>query len=318
MSCPVPHRRREPALTPDTPTPRDPLPLDGARVPAPSRAVPGIAKAETPPGGPRPGLREQVGNTKRAAVALARSHVDLAKAEFGEIMGVVKTLGALAGVALVVALLTGNLVYVGTWLFLGEWLFGSLGWGVLHGLLFGIGLLVMLAVAMLGAGAGRAITGLLVGAVLGILVAVLLGSNIVPDTLGTLTTGTTFGGLDPAAWVAGGIGAVVLGLIGLLVGGRAGGAKGAIGGLIVLAILGLLLGLLIGTRHDWPFAGGVGVTVALLVWIGMQALTFRQAGELIEKRTAQLKPTETIETAKETKEWLGQQWANRRSKLGKR
>ena len=37
--------------------------------------------------------------------------------------------------ALTLALLTLVLVYVGTFLFLGEWLFGSMGWGILHGTL---------------------------------------------------------------------------------------------------------------------------------------------------------------------------------------
>ena len=43
--------------------------------------------------------------------------------------------------------MTGTLLWVGGFLFLGEWLFGSIGWGLAHGLLFGIGLIVALGLA---------------------------------------------------------------------------------------------------------------------------------------------------------------------------
>jgi hypothetical protein len=91
-------------------------------------------------------------------MALVKAHIELFKAELAEILSLVKTISILAGIILVIALFTGNLVYVGTWLFLGQWLFGSLGWGVVHGLLFAVGLIVLLVLAILGAGAGRAAT----------------------------------------------------------------------------------------------------------------------------------------------------------------
>ncbi|MBA2254369.1 MAG: hypothetical protein H0W07_04555 [Chloroflexi bacterium] len=288
-------------------------------MPAPDRAVPGVAKAGTPASGPpRPGLREQIGNTKRAGTGLVKAHIDLAKAEFGEILSLVKTLGVLAGVALGIALFTGNLVYVGTWLFLGEWLFGSLGWGVLHGLLFGTGILVMLGLLIVGVGAGRAVTAFLVSALAGVLVGLLLGSNILPNTVDTLLAGTSLAiGFDPGVLAVAGVVALVLGVVGLILGARAGGPRAAIAGLVGGVIVGFVVGLIVGGRYDWRVAAAIGVTVALLLWSVLQFVFGRSQIDL-EKRFAALKPTETIETAKETKEWLGQQWANRRSKLGRR
>ncbi len=289
------------------------------RTPAPDRAEPGIARPETPEAGPpRPGFREQLGTTKRSATALVKAHVDLAKAELGEILSLVKTLGILAGIALGVALFTANLLYVGGWLFIGEWLFCSLGWGVLHGTLFGVGLLVLLGLLIVGAGAGRAVSAFLISALVGIVVAVLLGSNLLPNIADTLLGGATLAiPLDPGVLAVAGVITAVMALFGLIVGFRSAGPKGAIAGLIGGAIAGLVLGFIVGGRYDWRVAAALGVTVALLLWSVLQVL-FGKSQIDVQKRFAALKPTETIETAKETKEWLGQQWANRRSKLGRR
>jgi hypothetical protein len=277
---------------------------------------------ETPGGGPpRPGLREQVGNTKRAATGLIHAHIELAKAEVGEILGLVKTISILAGVILVIALFTGNLVYVGTWLAVGESFFGSLAWGVVHGLLFGVGLSVMLVLVILGVGVGRGLTALLVGAVVAVVIGLLFGSRVIPNAADTLVAGQTLTPLgivlDPGVMLVVGIGAALLGLLGLIFGARAGGVGGAIGGLIGGAILGVIVGWIVGSRYEWQFAWGLGVAVGLIVWAVMQAVFARGVID-IGKRFAALKPTESIEAATETKEWLGQQWANRRSKLVKR
>lgn len=278
-----------------------------------------MAAPETPGGGaPRPGVRQQFGNTRRAAKALATSHVALARAELGDILGLAKTLGIIGGVALGVALFTGTLAYTGAWLFLGEWLFGSIGWGLAHGVLFGVGILVMLGLLFVGAGAGSSVRAFLISAVIGVLVALLLGSNVIPNAVRQLTAGTTLPfDLPPTLWLGPIIGLVVFALIGLLMGARMAGAKGAIGGLLAGAIVGLALGLLFGRHHSWRVAIAAGIAVALLLWSVLQALFARDRIDM-GARFAGLKPTETIETAKETKEWLGQQWANRRSKLGRR
>ena len=60
--------------------------------------------------------------------------------------------------------MTAVLLWVGGFLFLGEWLFGSIGWGLAHGLLFGIGLIVALALAIVGSRARYCVLSFVVAA----------------------------------------------------------------------------------------------------------------------------------------------------------
>ena len=57
--------------------------------------------------------------------------------------------------AIVVVILAGLLAVIGTALFLGEWLLGSLGWGVLHGILAFTGIAVAAGLLALGVGGDR-------------------------------------------------------------------------------------------------------------------------------------------------------------------
>ena len=75
----------------------------------------------------------QLKATRAAAVRVVRAHVDLAKAEANEIKGEALRALALGGLAAASAIFLVFLLLIGLMLFLGEWLFGSLGWGVLLG-----------------------------------------------------------------------------------------------------------------------------------------------------------------------------------------
>ena len=73
-------------------------------------------------------------------MALVMAHVELAKAEAGEIAGEVGRVAALGALAIGLVIFAVFLLVIGTSLWLGEWLLGSMGWGVLHGfLLFVVG-----------------------------------------------------------------------------------------------------------------------------------------------------------------------------------
>ena len=63
------------------------------------------------------------------------AHIDLAKAEMSAIGGEIARVAAFVGIAFAVVLLALILAVVGTSLFLADWLLGSMGWGVLHGVL---------------------------------------------------------------------------------------------------------------------------------------------------------------------------------------
>src|SRR6185503_5863570 len=122
---------RDPAATIERPTTTpggsvdDESTMSGGSTPAANRSKPGEA----------PGLREQLGATFTAGKRLLRAHVDLGKAELGEIAGNVGRMVGLFGATIGIAILAGLLLGIGSILFLGEWLFGSIGWGVLLGTL---------------------------------------------------------------------------------------------------------------------------------------------------------------------------------------
>ena len=131
-----------------------------------------------------PGLREQVGATINAAKRLLTAHVNLAKAEAGEIAGEVGKLVALVALAIGLLFTVGILVLVGLLLFLADWLLGSMGWGVLLGAFLLIDLAVVVLLGAVGVGKGRQVTAWLVGVILGVaLGAVLLTWTGLPQTV---------------------------------------------------------------------------------------------------------------------------------------
>ena len=81
-------------------------------------------------------------------MALVVAHIDLAKAEAGAIAGEVGRVIALGALAFILVVFAVFLLVIGLSLFVGEWLLGSMGWGVLHGIL----LFVSVAMAALLAG----------------------------------------------------------------------------------------------------------------------------------------------------------------------
>ncbi|HEU4673075.1 MAG TPA: phage holin family protein [Candidatus Limnocylindrales bacterium] len=296
-----------------------PAPTDataGARRPAPGSMPP----PSPPPSGPgvvgdesAPGLREQVGRTREAALGLARAHVDLARAELGDIVDNAKRLAAFAGLALGLVLFAGMLVSIGSILWLGEWWFGSMGWGVLLGTELLLALAVSLAMIGIGtgvAGQGRAFV---IGAIVGVVLAVLLGLNL-PNRAWTALADA----LQPAVrpeWrilvLAVPIPAIVLGVLGLVAGLLTRAGAGAVGLLVLGAILGTILGALSAITFSPEVAAAIGVAVGLGVWLALGAAEARRisASELKDRFV----PNETIDTTKETIEWVRE-----RTPLGRR
>jgi hypothetical protein len=304
---------RSPTLTASSPPPPRGDPTSPAG--GPVRLLPPRAGPDAR--GPRPGLREQVGQTRRAFGRLVGAHVDLLKAELGEIVGRVKIIAALGGAVLAVALYVAILLAIGGTLFLGEWLFGSIGWGVLHGTLLGLALIVSLGVVLLGAAPGLVVSRFLAGVVVAVVISLLLAFNVTRGGAESVAAG--FPTLDPAwspAIVGAVVGAIVLGVAGAAAGLRAGGGAAA-AGLVAGAVIGALLGATLGGAVWEPrVAVAVGVTVGLLTWTILMALGAR--GLDFGARFRQLWPRETYETALETRAWLEQEWANRRERLTKR
>jgi hypothetical protein len=248
------------------------------------------------------GLRAQLGATRDAARGVVQAHVDLAKAEMGAIVGEVARAAALGGVAIVAAILLGLLVTIGGMLFLGEWLFGSIGWGVLLGaeLLIAVAVTaIMLALRVRGLGLDIAIA-LVVGVVVGIALALGL-----PNQLFTRIGEALNLGIDPAVrpLATGAVLIAALGaLTGLFLGARAGGA-GAIGGLFIGAIFGLIFGAFLSITFGPRAGAGLGVFTFLLLWPILHGIRLRRQGIDADTLKQRFYPAATIDTTKESIEW---------------
>jgi hypothetical protein len=173
-----------PANPPAAPTP-EPLP---PAEPAPPAAESGSAPPPPPP--PHtPGLREQIGETRASAQRLIGAHVELGKAEFADIADELKRAAALIGIAVAAGIAAGLLLSVGLPLFIGEWIFGSMGWGLLHGLLFLLAIAIAGALLAVRVSSTRIGTGFLIGVIAGVVVAVALGLNLTHRGWGVLGDG---------------------------------------------------------------------------------------------------------------------------------
>jgi hypothetical protein len=264
--------------------------------------------ANPPPPDPKlaPGLREQIGRMRAAVMRLVAAHVALAKAELGDILDEVKSVAVLSGVAIGALILAGLLFGVGIFLFLGEWLFGSMGWGVLHGPLFLTGVAIAAVLAALGYGGGRIGLNLGLAALIGIVVGVGLGLDLTNrgwSTLGNSIATNVPADIRPLVVAAATL-AILGGLLGLVAGARGGGIAGAIVGLLIGAIAGALIGALTAIALGPRVGAAVGVTVALIAWPVLMGMGVARRGIDTDKLKNRFYPKTTIDTTKETIEWV--------------
>lgn len=271
-----------------------PSPSDSGSEPVDSASRPASATgpAEEPPAS----LREQLGRTRRALFDLIGAHVGLARAEFSEIADEIKRVVALGGAALALVFLTAILIFVGVLLFAGEAIFGSIGWGVLLGSELLLAVAAILVLAILELGWARAGTAFVIAVGVGLVVGGILAAD-------WASISKNNAGLPGQPWVAILSGAVLLGLVGALLG--SGFGRGiATAATIVGVVLGALLGWLASAGPGLRVASAVGIAVGLLVWpITAGVLLFRH-GIDTHKLRERFVPETTIETTKETVEWV--------------
>lgn len=221
---------------------------------------------------------------KGAAGGLVSAHIGLLKTEIGVIVEQVKIIALLAGMMLGLALLLATLLYTGIWLFLGEWLFGSIGWGLLHGALATLGIIAALGLVMIGNTPRVPVMALGLAVLLGTLLSILFGTNLLRSASVALADA-----LEPAlrldASAMNGLHvtllamAAVMGILGFLAGIRA-GILSAIGGLLIGAVGGALFGFALGGDSldaAYPMLAGALVGLVVLGLIGLM-LGARTAG----------------------------------------
>ena len=252
-----------------------------------------------------PGLRAQLGATFAAGKRLFRAHVDLAKVELSEIVDEVKRMVALIGAAIGVLVLAGLLFGIGLFLFLGEWLFGSIGWGVLLGTLLLVDVAVvafLLALDVKGARVGSAfVIAVIVGAVVGAVFAFDL-----PHRGWTALGDAVAGAYDPSTrtvLLAIGASAAVGAILGLL-NRMAGGVGDAVSGIVVGGIIGAAIGGVTVISVAPTVGAAVGVLVALVLWPILGARDLMRTGVDGEAIMKKFTPDETIGLTKETIEWV--------------
>jgi hypothetical protein len=259
-----------------------------------------------PPAPEAPGLFDQIGSTRDSAKRLVGAHVELAKAEFEDISDAVKRALALGGVAIGAVVVAGLLLGLGIPLWLGEWIFGSIGWGILLGVLF-LSALALSAVvlALRPAVDGRIGQSFLGGVLVGVVVGLIFGLDLTNrgwTWIGDQAAGNLAADSRPllvAVLVLGAIGAL-LGLIGGLARGLRGGAFGTlVGG----AIAGIALGFLTAAAPGPRVGAAIGVAAGLIAWMAFMGMSLGRGGFDTDRLKAQYWPEQTIRVTKETIEW---------------
>jgi hypothetical protein len=275
--------------------PPPPPPGDGSNVPPPP-----------PDDGRQPGLKAQLVATRDAGYRLVLAHIELAKAEAAAIGGEIARVAALGGIALAAVIFAVTLLVVGTSLFLGEWLLGSMGWGILHGLLLFIAIAIACGLSAAGVSGNRLAQAFAAGLAVGILIAIVFGLGLLNNVygrIGEIVLPNVEVGVRPLV-VGLAIGAIIGLLGGIVMALRLDTAGSRFGALVGLTLLGAVVGAFTAITFGWQVSVGIGVAAGYLTWIALMAIDIARTGVDVDALTARFTPTQTIETSKETLEWL--------------
>lgn len=259
----------------------------------------------TPDDANPPGIREQFAAVIAAGRRFAVAHIELAKAEAGTIMAEVGRVAMLGGLAFAMLLLAGLLIPVGLLLFLGDWIFGSMGWGVLLGSLLLVDIAVVAGLLAVGTSGGRLGRWFLVALAVGLVVGVVLGldlTNRAWTLAGDAVLTGTEAGVRPLATAVLTLG-ILGGIVGLIVGLRSSSAGG---GLASGAVAGTLLGILTAITVGPQIGAALGVLATLIAWPALAGIDVSRTGIDQAALKARFYPGQTIETTKETIEWVRQ------------
>lgn len=272
-----------------------------------------------PDGGPtdQPGVGDALLRVRDGGRRLADAHIELLKAELA-VVG--RELGIVIGMAvaiLALAVLAGLLLVIGSSLFLGEWLFGSMAWGIVHGVLFFVALIVPLALDLAGGRRDAFVRGLMAGVVTTLVLWVIFASNVLRDTAvnvgRSLETSLAIEPTFLPTLVGLLAGMVILGLAGLILGWRRGGVVGMLVlGLVIGAGVGAILG---SVTFDTKGALAVALVVGLVAWSGVTVLVAVRSGFDPEGRYETMVPRESMAMVEETKAFLERQWRRQRGKV---
>lgn len=288
----------------------------GARADAGSSAGAAGAPGGGTPGGGTPGggstgasdreprgLIAQLKATKDAVLGVLRAHIELGKAEADAIKGEIAYAAAFAGMAIGALLLLALFLPIATMLFLGEWLFGSIGWGVL------LGTEMLIAAAATALVTGLRLPGPVpaaaVGVIAGVVAFIVFGASWF-NRLWAYVSDNTSLAIDPAyrqLVIAIVIVGIVFAVVGLLAGARAAGIGGAIGGLVAGFIVGGLVGAFLAYDFGWRVGAALGFATFYAAYLGVLGARVASGGIDFETIKLRFWPQQTIDTTRETIEW---------------
>jgi hypothetical protein len=190
-----------------------------------------------------------------------------------------------------------------------------MGWGILHGVLLFIGLAIAAVLAGLGVGTDRIARAGLVAILVGILTSMVFAADLFNrayTAIGELTALAVEPGVRPLV-----VGVIIWAVIGLLLGiGMAFKVRGAgarFAALIGLTLLGALIGAFTALTFGVQVGIALGIAAAYATWIGLMLLDVSRTGIDTDALQQRFLPTMTIETSKETLEWLRQRMPGNRS-----
>ncbi len=212
-----------------------------------------------------------------------RAHIALGRTEAEAIKDEVVYAAAFAGIAFAALLLLGVFLPIVGMLFLGEWLFGSIGWGVLLGaeLLLVIAATAVVAGLRLGGPGTAAAAGVAVG-----LVAFVVCGASWPNRLWAWVGDASGLALDPSYRPLV-VAIVVLGVV------------GGLGGLVA----GGLAGAFLAYDFGWRVGAALGFAFAYAAYLAVLAVRVAADGIDTEKIKLRFWPQQTIDTTRETIEW---------------
>jgi len=231
----------------------------------------------------------------------------LGKAEAASIAREVGRVVAYGAIAFVLVLFALILLVVGAWLSIDEWLLGSMGWGVIHGFLTSLSFALALVLVAFGVSARRIGRSFLVAFVVGVLIAIGLGLDL-PNRLYAEIGERAALGVDPGVrplivgLLVGGLVGLVAGLVAAVRMHTSGG--GRVAALIGLTILGIVVGAIAATTFGPQVGVGIGLMVGLVTWMALMGVDVARTGIDLETLKQRFYPAQTIDTSKETLEWL--------------
>jgi hypothetical protein len=274
-----------------------------------------------------PGVGEAIGGVRAAFMRLLDAHITLLRAEL-QITG--RELGIILGLAFgafVIAVLAGILLYVGSFLFFGELLFGSMGWGIIHGTLLAATFIGFVAVNLAGGRTDRYAWGAAIGVVVAIILAAVMLTNVGNSVGGSIAdwVSDTFTTEDlpfGEAWLVTLGGLVLGGLVALIVAAIIGWrANLRDRRLLAVSAVGLVVGGFVGalwmsTRYAAPDGVlGLAITIGFLTWIIAGLGLAVRAGFDTEARYANLVPRESIAAFETTKAFMIEQWERQKDRM---